>query len=219
MENKMKKILLAFAWLFVFAIAAQAKVVKTVERGMTREQVEDVFGRPMTTSFDERGEVWNYIKSRGGLLNPYTVSVAVSFDTEGRVVKYDEKVVEQQPLPPSSASDAGTCRPMPTHRFDLRSFSEADFSVLSAKVKAASFDSNKLDLIQVASLGGYFTCRQCASLLSVFSFSDARMKALRFMAPHIVDAQNASEIYRLFTFSSEKDKAAEVIRSAEAQPF
>lgn len=90
--------------------------------------------------------------------------------------------------------------------------SDSKFSVLYNKVKNASFDDRKFDLIEVASLGCYYSCQQVAKIINLFSFSDKKMKALQMMASHIVDPQNAADIYKQFTFSSDKDKAAEIIR-------
>lgn len=39
-----------------------------------------------------------------------------------------------------------------------------------------------------------------------FSFDDSKMKVLSMMAPRIVDLQNATDIYRIFTFDSDKEK-------------
>lgn len=90
--------------------------------------------------------------------------------------------------------------------------SDSKFSVLYNKVKNASFDDRKFDLIEVASLGCYYSCQQVAKIINLFSFSDKKMKALQMMASHIVDPQNTADIYKQFTFSSDKDKAAEIIR-------
>lgn len=90
--------------------------------------------------------------------------------------------------------------------------SDSKFSILYNKVKNASFDDRKFDLIEVASLGCYYSCQQVAKIITLFSFSDKKMKALQMMASHIVDPQNAADIYKQFTFSSDKDKAAEIIR-------
>ena len=40
--------------------------------------------------------------------------------------------------------------------------SDSKFSILYNKVKNASFDDRKFDLIEVASLGGYYSCQQVA---------------------------------------------------------
>ena len=81
------------------------------------------------------------------------------------------------------------------------------------KVKKASFDDNKFDLIEVASLGCYYSCAQVVRIMKIFPFDDEQLKALKMMAPHIVDLQNTGLIYKVFSFDSEKDKAEEIIRN------
>lgn len=92
------------------------------------------------------------------------------------------------------------------------SLSNQAFSILYNKVKKASFDDNKLDLIEVASLGCYYSCSQTIRMMKIFTFADERLKVLNLMAPRIVDPQNAIDIYKLFSFDSDKDKAGEIIR-------
>lgn len=218
-SSRKKTMFLSLLLAFVFTVAVQAKPTKSVERGMTKEQVTNILGKPQTTNFNDSSETWQYVKSRGGLLDSYTVNITVGFDTNGTVVRYDEAIVgsssASDSYTPSSSSSAGDQLGLILgSRHPQCSLSDSDYDVLLSKVRQASFESGRLDLIQVASLGGYFTCRQCANLLSVFTFVDGKIKALRFMAPHIVDAQNASDIYRQFTFSSDKDKAAEIMRGA-----
>lgn len=92
------------------------------------------------------------------------------------------------------------------------SLSNQAFSILYNKVKKASFDDNKLDLIEVASLGCYYSCSQTVRMMKIFTFADERLKVLNLMAPRIVDPQNAIDIYKLFSFDSDKDKAGEIMR-------
>lgn len=91
---------------------------------------------------------------------------------------------------------------------------DASFSKLYNKVKKASFDDNKFDLIEVASLGCYYSCAQVVRIMKIFPFDDEQLKALKMMAPHIVDLQNTGLIYKVFSFDSEKDKAEEIIRNS-----
>lgn len=95
-----------------------------------------------------------------------------------------------------------------------RHLSDRDFSLLYNKVKKASFDDNKYDLLEVANLGCHYSCRQTARIISIFSFTDNKLKALKLMAPRITDLHNAAEIYKQFTFSIDKDKAAEIIQNS-----
>ena len=64
--------------------------------------------------------------------------------------------------------------------------SDEKFTILYNKVKNASFDAPKMDLIEVASLGAFYSCEQCASIMSIFSFGDKKLAALRLMAPRIL---------------------------------
>ena len=68
-----------------------------------------------------------------------------------------------------------------------------------------------MDLIEVASLGAFYSCEQCASIMSIFSFGDKKLAALRFMAPRIIDPRHAYLIYESLTFQREKEEAARII--------
>ena len=85
------------------------------------------------------------------------------------------------------------------------------FAILYDKVKNTSFDDRKMDLIEVASLGAFYSCEQCATIMSIFSFGDKKLAALRLMAPRIVDPRRAYIIFDQFSFQSEKDEAARII--------
>ena len=89
--------------------------------------------------------------------------------------------------------------------------SDEKFTILYNKVKNASFDDRKMDLIEVASLGAFYSCEQCASIMSIFSFGDKKLAALRLMAPRIIDHRHAYMIYDILSFQSEKDEAARII--------
>ena len=89
--------------------------------------------------------------------------------------------------------------------------SDEKFAILYNKVKNASFDDRKMDFIEVASLGAFYSCEQCASIMSIFSFGDKKLAALRLMAPRIIDPHRAYLIYEKLTFQSEKDEAARII--------
>lgn len=92
--------------------------------------------------------------------------------------------------------------------------SEADFSTFYKNVKNATFASGKYKVIEVAGLGSRLSCDQVARIISLFTFSSEKMNALGMLAPRIADPENAITIYKQFTFSSEKDKAAEIISNS-----
>ena len=89
--------------------------------------------------------------------------------------------------------------------------SNEKFTILYKKVKNTSFDDRKMDLIEVASLGAFYSCEQCASIMGIFSFGKKKLAALRLMAPRIVDPRHSYLILDKLTFQSEKDEAARII--------
>ncbi|MBO1363406.1 DUF4476 domain-containing protein [Prevotella sp. A2931] len=191
---------------------------RIVERGMSKQEVIAILGKPQSTSFNQYGEQWEYMKV--GIIN-YDHRIIIHFDRNNKVISYRDielrpgKAPDQQvipvPVPPYDGyPDMG--RPYPGYPDRGYYLSEHDFSIIYKRVKEASFDDNKMALIEVASLGCYFTCAQCAQLINMFSFSDKQLKALRMMAPRIVDPHNGYTIYQVFRFSSDKDEAARILQ-------
>ena len=203
--------------MFAVCLSASAKGKRNVERGMTKQEVIAILGEPKLTSFDMYGDKWEYAKYNN--LFGDSKYITVFFDRNGKVVQYDTRIIEpnsqtsnvQQPHPTPPLYD-GRCDP--DGRMDYGyCLDDASFSKLYNKVKKASFDDNKFDLIEVASLGCYYSCAQVVRIMKIFPFDDEQLKALKMMAPHIVDLQNTGLIYKIFSFDSEKDKAEEIIRN------
>ena len=197
-------------------LSAQAKVKKTVERGMTKQEVVAILGQPKLTSFDAYGDMWEYYRMNA--LTGESKRIVVGFDLNGRVVAYETKFWDN-----NTNSEIGNCNQRPAPPYGVGPdapiyydycLDDASFSRLYNKVKGASFDDNKLDLIEVASLGCFYSCSQTARMMKMFTFGDKQLKVLRLMAPHIVDPENAIAIYDVFTFDSEKSKAGEIIRNS-----
>ena len=92
----------------------------------------------------------------------------------------------------------------------LRAMHRKDFNMMCEVVKDASFSDKKIGVIKVACISSYFDSKQCAKLLSLFSFENDKLEALKVLAPRIVDF-NPKEILKQFTFSSNKDKAMEIL--------
>ena len=204
--------------MFAVCLSASAKGKRNVERGMTKQEVIAILGEPKLTSFDMYGDKWEYAKYNN--LFGDSKYITVFFDRNGKVVQYDTRIIEpnsqtsnvQQPHPTPPIYD-GRCDP--DGRMDYGyCLDDASFSKLYNKVKKASFDDNKFDLIEVASLGCYYSCAQVVRIMKIFPFDDEQLKALRMMAPHIVDPQNAIVIYQLFSFDSEKQKVGEILSSS-----
>ena len=204
--------------MFAVCLSASAKIKKSVERGMTKQEVINILGKPKLTSFDAYGDKWEFYKMN--VLTGESKRIVVGFDLNGKVVAYNMSYVDdnvQQPAPPSHPSCGAGAGVLVGPEVPIGygyCLDDASFSILYNKVKNASFDDNKFDLLQVASLGCYYSCAQTARMMRVFTFGDKQLRVLRIMAPHIVDPQNATDIYNVLTFDSEKSKAGEIIRKS-----
>ena len=218
-RNEVMALIATAILMFAVCLSASAKGKRNVERGMTKQEVIAILGEPKLTSFDMYGDKWEYAKYNN--LFGDSKYITVFFDRNGKVVQYDTRIIEpnsqtsnvQQPHPTPPLYD-GRCDP--DGRMDYGySLDDASFSKLYNKVKKASFDDNKFDLIEVASLGCYYSCAQVVRIMKIFPFDDEQLKALKMMAPHIVDLQNTGLIYKVFSFDSEKDKAEEIIRNSK----
>ena len=205
--------------MFAVCLSASAKGKRNVERGMTKQEVIAILGKPKLTSFDMYGDKWEYDKYN--YLFGDSKYITVFFDRNGKVVQYDTRIIEpnsqtsnvQQPQHPTPPIYDGKCDPDGRMDYDY-CLDDASFSKLYNKVKKASFDDNKFDLIEVASLGCYYSCAQVVRIMKIFPFDDEQLKALKMMAPHIVDLQNTGLIYKIFSFDSEKQKVGEILSSS-----
>ena len=218
-RNEVMALIATTILMFAVCLSASAKGKRNVERGMTKQEVIAILGEPKLTSFDMYGDKWEYDKCN--YLFGDSKYITVFFDRNGKVVQYDTKIIEpnsqtsnvQQPQHPTPPIYDGRCDP--DGRMDYgNSLDDASFSKLYNKVKKASFNDNKFDLIEVASLGCYYSCTQVVRIMKIFPFDDEQLKALKMMAPHIVDLQNTDLIYKVFSFDSEKEKAEGIIRNS-----
>ena len=218
-RNEVMALIATAILMFAVCLSASAKGKRNVERGMTKQEVIAILGEPKLTSFDMYGDKWEYDKYN--YLFGDSKYITVFFDRNGKVVQYDTRIIEpnsqtsnvQQPQHPTPPIYDGRCDP--DGRMDYGyCLDDASFSKLYNKVKQASFNDNKFDLIEVASLGCYYSCTQVVRIMKIFPFDDEQLKALKMMAPHIVDLQNTGLIYKVFSFDSEKEKAEEIIRNS-----
>ena len=217
-RNEVMALIATTILMFAVCLSASAKGKRNVERGMTKQEVIAILGEPKLTSFDMYGDKWEYAKYNN--LFGDSKYITVFFDRNGKGVQYDTRIIEPnnqtsnvQPQHPTPPLYDGRCDP--DGRMDYGyCLDDASFSKLYNKVKQASFNDNKFDLIEVASLGCYYSCAQVVRIMKIFPFDDEQLKALKMMAPHIVDLQNTGLIYKIFSFDSEKQKVGEILSSS-----
>ena len=74
-------------FLLTCSLSASAKSKQPIERGMTKQQVTAILGKPKTTSFNELGDKWMYEGWKGSLVGGDQVRTYVTFDTTGKVIR------------------------------------------------------------------------------------------------------------------------------------
>ena len=94
-----------------------------------------------------------------------------------------------------------------------RAMHKKDFKMMCEVVDDASFHEKKIGVIKVACISSYFNSKQCAKLLSMIPFDDAKLKALKVLAPRMID-RDVTDIVKQFSFSSNKDKALEILQQS-----
>ena len=110
-------------------------------------------------------------------------------------------------------------RPKKEMRYERRprAMHRKDFKMMCEVVDDASFHEKKIGVIKVACISSYFNSKQCAKLLSMISFDDAKLNALKVLAPRLIidtDVTEVTDIVKQFSFSSNKDKALEILRQS-----
>ena len=94
---------------------------------------------------------------------------------------------------------------------DVKAMRGADFKKFYKYVKETSFDKNRLQLVEIAAFGSYFSSEQCYKLLSLFSFDDNKLAAIKIMEPRMIDSRYYEKILKQFSFSSNREKAAAIL--------
>ena len=103
------------------------------------------------------------------------------------------------------------------HEHRPRVMHNKDFKMMCEVVDDASFHEKKIGVIKVACISSYFNSKQCAKLLSMISFDDAKLNALKVLAPRLIidtDVTEVTDIVKQFSFSSNKDKALEILQQS-----
>ena len=62
---------------------------------------------------------------------------------------------------------------------------DKDFNFLYKTIKKKSFEKDKLELISIGVLDNQFSCKQCAKIMSLFSFDDEKLKAFNLITVKI----------------------------------
>ena len=187
--------------------------IERIERGMTREQVIQVMGRPNTRSLAADGsELWEYRQFYAGGV---TYVAQISFN-EGRVTRMDNRrEIERLPegTPDPSRPQQGGGYPRGSYEAEQERRAEEAFSQFIRDIQSKPFDEDKFRLIRDVAQRNYFTTEQTIRVLRLFSWDDEKFKVLRILAPRIRDSFNAHRIIDLFSWDDDKARARKILQS------
>ncbi len=104
-------------------------------------------------------------------------------------------------------------------RSNEKAMDNSDFKLLRSLLKEASFDSERIKMIRVACIGNRFSSKQCAEILSIFSFDSKKLDALKYLAPYVLDRNKRARevILKEFSFKSNKEKAEALLFERKAR--
>lgn len=88
---------------------------------------------------------------------------------------------------------------------------DRDFKALKGAIAAEDFSSEKLQVLQTATGAAWFTINQVGQLVDLFDFGSDKVQSVRIVSSHIVDRQNAFQLYSHFKFSSEKSQVRQIL--------
>ena len=95
-------------------------------------------------------------------------------------------------------------------KYRQKAMREKDFKMMCEIVEDASFNKKKIGVIKVACISSYFNNEQCVKLLSMISFENDRLEALRVLVPRVIDL-NSKEVLKQFSFSSSKQEVMKIL--------
>ena len=94
---------------------------------------------------------------------------------------------------------------------DVVPMNEVSFQQLKESVKYEPLSSNRIFLIESASVKNHFVVHQLIEILDLLSFSEERVRAVEVIYPWIIDKNNSLLIFGSMTFSSEKEAVKKII--------
>ncbi len=92
-----------------------------------------------------------------------------------------------------------------------KAMAPAAFAKLVEQITKASFQKDKISVMELAAKANHFTVEQVGKLVDVFDFSDGKVKVVSLTSQRLVDPDNRFELLSHFEFSADKDKAKTIL--------
>ena len=199
--RRLKQTLLALTicTLVISCSLTTSSTIMKVQRGMSQEEVSHLLGKPDFRRFDNGSEQWEYTKTN---MSTAANTVIIIDFVDGMVTNMDsfESNITPPPVavcppneiitvvPPSHPDHSGPHRP-----------------------KNKAFKDDQMELLSVGVVNNYFTCKQTARLMSIFTWDDEKMKVLRMISNRIVDRENGKEIIKTLDSLFKQDDARKIL--------
>lgn len=216
--RRLKQTLLALTicTLVISCSLTTSSTIMKVQRGMSQEEVSHLLGKPDFRRFDNGSEQWEYTKTN---VSTAANTVIIIDFVDGMVTNMDsfESNITPPPVavcppneiitvvPPNHPDHSGP------HRPKHKAMNPHDFENLYKKVKNKAFKDDQMELLSVGVVNNYFTCKQTARLMSIFTWDDEKMKVLRMVSNRIVDRENGKEIIKTLDSLFKQDDARKIL--------
>lgn len=197
------------------AFYSSSNILGQIKQGMSPQEITQLLGKPEYRRLDYDIEEWEYRKKTSILDNEATV-IIIRFENERLIYLDSFKASERQPpvpvasATPSSPSSVviGIGRPSSPIGPPM---SDNRFEEFYNQVKSSIFKSEQMKLIHTGVKDRLFTCKQCACMMSLFTFDDDKFKVIKIFAPYLTDKENYDIITDNFLLSSDRKKALKAL--------
>lgn len=98
------------------------------------------------------------------------------------------------------------------NRYHFNLLSPEGLKHIIALAKEVSFKDDRMRLLEAALTERHVTAAQCVRLMELANFDDERLEIVRYVSGRLVDPENIPDILDEFSFTSNRDKALELLR-------
>ena len=111
----------------------------------------------------------------------------------------------------ASSKPAAPTKPVASPEAEVRIAEADEVTAMAARMKAQSFDSDRLALGKVIVASANLTATQIAYLAQTIDFSNTQVEFLKYAYQYCVDKNNYYKTVDILTFSSDKKKVMDYI--------
>ena len=217
----MKKLLftLSLVGVMTFTACGLQRGINDLSLGMSKAEVTSILGKPHLRNLNASEEVWQYFVS------PYigtTDTYTISFKNE-RLSSFNSVRKKEAPQSVPVIIPEPEVRIYPQSRIPERSRygqiaqeeAEREFKEFLSQVKRQTFTKDMIAYVRDAARYQRFSSLQVKRILQLFSWDSERLDVLRILAPSMTDGYKVHEIIETFDFSSGRDEARRILRTAQ----